>query len=313
MKDTLQYIFLLYLNRSGSSFVLNELSKSEDICVCPESDALFELLVRSHKVPPKKASAWATRIVNDYKFQTWNIGYSEVLNILLNAPDAVTGLLWLLKVYRDKHRPQAKVIVFKHSDLCYYADKFLKADPSIKFLCLYRDPRAVFISQSKAWLAPYKRHMTYSAIWFSLEYLKFVTALARIHPEKKLSLFYRNIVSFYPSCCITIASYLGLPMWETHSKGTYTASLPEALKNLHENLEQLPDESRIWQWKNSINPVQLWVIQRICKKAMNRVKIQLFKSDEKPHLGYWLQEAGAFAIDARYLIAKKVKRRIQRW
>ena len=36
----MKYIFILYLNRSGSTFLSNQLSKLSEILVCPEAEVL---------------------------------------------------------------------------------------------------------------------------------------------------------------------------------------------------------------------------------------------------------------------------------
>ena len=55
-------ILLTYVNRSGSTYLANLLSASENICVCPEGDRLVSLFLENPGVPFHYNTQWETKL-----------------------------------------------------------------------------------------------------------------------------------------------------------------------------------------------------------------------------------------------------------
>ena len=266
----MQYIFLNYINRSGSSFLANTLSRCSEICVCPEGDILFDILCwrPNRTVSIKK---WRKKIipllVNDFKLQTWNLNTDDYMDIVSHPKNAFELFIKLLNTYQKKHFPQANTIVFKHPEMLHLRTT-LENRQNFQLLLLVRDPRAVFESQRQSFLKPYNKIMNVSCTNVIRSYHRMYNYLhnktAKYHYIK-----YEDLILNFDKTLENLTAYYALPSFKTwNNSGHYYTSIPQQLMNIHPIIQEPPQAERIHRWKKTIKKSHQQIIEFQCNELM---------------------------------------------
>ena len=139
----MQVVFITYLNRSGSTFLVNQLSKDPKVLVMPEGEILVTKLLFNPRGIPQRNILKILRKDAKIKHWVWNIK---------DLPDSDLPLtnagvfFYLIDKYRQKNAPDAEIVVFKAWELIETVGRIpsgLVADYNVRFYGLIRDLRAV--------------------------------------------------------------------------------------------------------------------------------------------------------------------------
>jgi len=288
----MQLLLVTYISRSGSTLFLNQLSKFENFCVCPEADVLVkEFLYYPLKI--FEASALRKRlaniIANDPKLRAWNISEKEADLISLKR----TGLeifIAFLQVYRNRVNPKASTIAFKAVELanCYSSfENHAENDYSIKHLAILRDPRGIYNSQSKT-KKPFKNkyfntNPLITAYLFN-HMLRSLSTYERDYPNPVLTLRFEDFIEDPTETIQSVCKKLGISLGNTSdndSKSLYVR-LPVEQKKIHENVIKPAIGTKVDEWKTDLS-----------KRAINLIShevastVRLYYPDiVKPKIGF---------------------------
>ena len=219
----MQLLFVTYISRSGSTLFLNQLSKYENFCVCPEADVLVkEFLYYPLKIfdASELRKKLAKLIANDPKLRAWHISANEADQISLKR----TGLeifIAFLQVYRNRVNPKASTVVFKAVEMvnCYSSfENFAENGYSVKHVAIFRDPRGIFNSQSKT-KTPIKNkcintNPLVTAYLFN-HMLRSVSAYKNDYPNSSLTLRFEDFIQKPNETIERICAKLGVNLGNT--------------------------------------------------------------------------------------------------
>ena len=262
----MKIIFISYMNRSGSSFLCNELSKAKEFCVCPEADILFDIFCWKplKRISKKKWKSIIRIIANDLKFKMWEIGIYFLNNIETDKLTRWNIFILILYEYQRLNNPKAKFIVFKHPEISHLKGFPIEPFSDVYFIHLLRDPRAVFYSQKNAFAPVLNTSMSDNCLTTAHEYKSYYKKIITGHFKSKV-IKYEDLISEYQKTIAELQEFFnpGSPV-SFNVKGNYKDKIISTNQHLHKNLDEKPDTGRIKAWENQLTDLEVSVIEKYC-------------------------------------------------
>jgi hypothetical protein len=256
----LQIIFITYINRSGSTFLLNQLSKFKGVLALPEGEILVEKLLR---YPQQLANINLNELFqSDFKLLSWNLSKKDINDINTQAKN-IEVFFNVLNKYRDVNCPESDILLFKAYEFIHM-DNLFKRDIQDKYnfeiIAIIRDIRGIFASQKNNYYRGRGlENNPFSAVkkWndFIRNYQKFANDLIPVQYES-LILNFENV---FKNLLIKIN-----PEFEKRGKIEYkTVSdiIPPSQKNLHPFIDLPPIKAKVDQWKNELKKDEIFIIE----------------------------------------------------
>ncbi len=293
----MRIVFLTYINRSGSTFLVNQLSKHPGIIIVPEGEILVkELLFNPAGVPDKTV---LSTLISDHKLKQWNWDHSALQNINLDRSNAEL-FFDLLEIFKNSNSPDAEVVVFKAWELIYTLGKLpakLIDKFSVRYYGLIRDPRAVFASQStNLYLG---KSLERNSLRTTMKWKEFIS-ICTSGNHRITIIYYEKMILEYNLFFEDLFINLDLTWREDYNndKGKVFEQLPEDQRILHPDIDLAPQSDSVDRWKHIIHQSDVDIIQLIASKNIQekgyvlvRGKGPIFQTIYKLFknlLGYWL-------------------------
>ena len=170
----MKIVFLTYVNRSGSTYLANLLSASDDICVCPEGDMLVSLFLESpgkaFRLDRHRRAELEKLIHADSKLKYWGIG-DDIFNVLEEVNSNIAVFLAFLQYYQLNQKPEASFILFKAerlADLIPVIEDSRISGNTFKYISMIRDPRGVYESQKRTQVPGTGRSMSSNPVFTAI-------------------------------------------------------------------------------------------------------------------------------------------------
>ncbi len=318
----MKLIFITYINRSGSTFLANLLSKSPEVLVCPEAEVIMdELLVNPNNgfhFDLVTKNKWENIILTDEKLKFWDLK-TEDLKELENVKSNFEAFHTILKVYLGKTKPAASTVVYKAERLIDLFQEIFESFGGIYnmyLVAIIRDCRAVFQSQ-RTTIHPYNnRSMNMNPVETVLLWNKFVKSYFRMNDKKNLYMLkYENLISDPENSISLLQFKLGLPKIETWSEqGDLYQRIPENQRSLHKNINTGPMVERITDWEDTIRKSDRFIIDLLGRNLIKRLEYQIFEKHSF-NLGFytlilyfWLQYVIAILLGKMIFHFKRIIR-----
>ncbi len=299
MQEMESIILLAYQNRSGSSFLFEQLSKYANVCVCLESEILiYELLMRPFddfaKIGLGRVLEWAA---NDPKFIHWNLG-SEELKGLLNVKTNFDAFVFILKAYKNKVLPEANAIAFKGTKVIDFLRTYPKLTQSSKFITvgLVRDPRGIFNSQLKNVDSIGNKPFVQSAVSFSFSWNRYVKKITELEAKYEMKIIkYEDFIAN-----TDVQNVWGHPITISYrTEGNYYKRIPESQKHLHKLVPLESKPPRINAWQNELNEKDIYTIDFFTKDFRSLFSYENSKVNLSIRVFYYLiTESIKFILNA---------------
>jgi len=267
-------ILISYVNRSGSTFLLNELSKFTIFGCLPEADQLVKLTLSSKINPARNLNKFITqltktrkdpklakaKLTTNFAFTTPKASDSKG-DIFLQCLNDLTKHIW----------PEATIAVFKNTFCHHVYTKFFVNNPDVALILLTRDPRAIFYSQKNtqgSWSKP----MSNSAIQTALEWNSFVDYKNKIiknQPARVIEVNFENLILNIDRETNRILALLNSSdhTSTTRIKG-YSKLIPEELKKIHQNINLEAQPTFISKWQEGLTKSEIEKIETLCRTRM---------------------------------------------
>lgn len=285
----MKILFLSYVNRSGSTYLLNLLSSSPDIMACPEGDwPVIHLL----EDPPAKYSFPGDLdqvFRSDPKMKQWQLesrDFNEIRGDLTN----LEVFIRLLETTRRRFKPGAKTVVFKAERLVYLFDRINRcrsSGPEFVFLYLMRDIRAVWLSQKNTLNPLTGKPFSSSAALTAVFWKRHLMALEKHSSRMKIvRIRYEQLVrpgeEFYSELekSISMEGFSLDPL-----KGDYSAMVPPGHRSIHPDISAGPNTARMDAWKTELNESEVKEIELVAGNTLQYYGYSLSGSPVK--LGYF--------------------------
>ena len=267
-------ILISYVNRSGSTFQLNELSKFTIFGCLPEADQLVKLTLSSKINPARNLNKFITqltktrkdpklakaKLTTNFAFTTPKASDSKG-DIFLQCLNDLTRHIW----------PEATIAVFKNTFCHHIYTKFFVNNPDVALILLTRDPRAIFYSQKNtqgSWSKP----MSNSAIQTALEwngFMDYKNKILKKHPARAIEVKFENLILNIDGETNRILALLN-SSGHTSTTGIkgYSKLIPEELKKIHQNIDLEAQPTFISKWQEGLTKSEVEKIETLCRSRM---------------------------------------------
>ena len=273
---SMEIIFLTYVNRSGSTYLANILSGSDNILVCPEADVLVRELLEDPLAEAGSSGTVMDRL-NPYlkldnKLSSWDL---PQLKDGFCDPGArnIDVFVLLLDYYRNLVKPTASKILFKAERLVFLIDKLATLNDhrfSFQFISIVRDPRAVYYSQQKTRIPESGKWMSKNPVFTGI-YWGMHNRLA-MKLTRELSLFivkYEDLVQQFIPVMDALIEFLNIPAFDYNpEKRDLPDRMPENHRDIHKQINQKPLEDKLNDWANSLNRKDVVLIETVTESVM---------------------------------------------
>lgn len=245
----MKIVFLLYINRSGSTYLCQELSKYDDILVCPEADILADLLLIQPNKKPKDVAGLLKQFSRDEKFSQWGI---EPEKLSIGNKDNYEVFKNLLKAYRKKVKPNAETIIYKAERL-FQLKNVLASSQDTRFIWLIRDLRAVYHSQKSSINPQTGNCFSLNPVATALYWNSYIKTLTNHQYKSAQIIHFENLISNYPDSIDNIIRHLEIDLQAKLAEGDLFQRISKSHLELHKNITNPPDISRISEWQDGLS------------------------------------------------------------
>lgn len=271
----MNFIFLTYVNRSGSTFLANLLDSSPEILACPEGDALISYFLENPGGTFKLDDKTGKRLINifssDTKLQNWGDGKLFVQG-LENAKNNLEAFITILINYRNNVKPDAEFILFKGERIVHLISKILRIKNNHKtyFIAIIRDPRGVYASQKRTFFPETKKLMSTNPVRTSLLWKEHVKrVLINDNQDNLFVLRYEDLVMNIDDNIKDISRLLNLGLSGiTPGQGALVKRLPHNHKSIHLNCDKPPDQKKVQEWENMLSKSEILKIEFVTNKLL---------------------------------------------
>jgi len=269
----LKILFLTYISRSGSTLLSNLLNQYDPILSCPEADILVKKLLYNPHDQIFNDKLFSN-VINDQKFSCWNLTLNE-LEYLTNYYTHIELFLKILELYKNKTKPDAKIILFKSVELIDLVEVITNAIPALAtfwFLSLIRDCRGIFLSQKSTLIN--NRPMNDNPLITAYQWDSFVKKSIALEEENLIKILKYEELVRHPNEKIDGLLkdvQLNEKLIKNNDNKEYFDRLSQEQKHIHPLIITPPDPSRIDRWKFELNQTSTYLIESITDKSLKRM------------------------------------------
>jgi hypothetical protein len=195
-------------------------------------------------------------LYDDEKFRAWGVSEHDLLDLLYGCeyPVKFSDILHAaLSLSLDK---SCRVIVHKNGHLFRCVDRIESEVPAAKFLFVYRDPRAVFNSQSKSKRSADDQIMQSDILFFALDVADARKRLRILRVRNNfLVVDYERLVADFDAEFERVLAFIGVTNVKCPQSSCYVDRIPGRQKALHQLVDGDPQSRRIFAWANEL-PLQ---------------------------------------------------------
>ncbi len=267
----MKLIILTYVDRSGSTFLANQISRCPSVFVFPEAGGLSRYLLENPLQKFKGNKFLEKRLLiktkQNYQLQQWPL--KELINRSWDiATKNIDVFIEMLKLYAAKLGSKADIWMFKQPNLFSLHENkgYLNKQPfKLEHICLLRDPRAVFNSQYSAsklfpTLSFYKNPLISAHTWlYFYKKAKIYSKDTNFH-----LVYYEKLLLDLPGQLKELGKFLGIetPSFKVIGKGKLFNLLSDIEKILHQKIDDNPDGSRSNAWEIELKPAVIKLIEQ---------------------------------------------------
>lgn len=265
----MKYLFLSYINRSGSTYFANEISRSATICVCPEAEILYDLFLRSpqRRLSKNEVLRGIRMVNNDKKFKAWKFVINETE---YQTSDPFKLFCSILEGFRKKYYPKAAMILFKHNylyRLLHYPE--IRSNENIFWINLIRDPRAIYASQKRT-ISPFtKKVMSKNPVAFIDNWNDYAGTIGNTPVSRnRIIVKYETLISHFDDTMEKTGNRLqNIFSWNDirHAPQQLANWISEEYNAIHKNINEPPQSEYVNAWRSFLSKYELMVIHSLVK------------------------------------------------
>lgn len=267
--DQRQIVFLMYENRSGSTFLASRLDLHPEIGVTIETEAFADLLETGASI---RDAADVDRVVatffGDEKFGQWGIEREELRAALaaLGAPADFEAILRTVLDLHFRSGPLSYYLV-KGTRLTHHIARLRREVPTARYLHILRDPRGVFGSQKQSVGSYTARAMNEDPRDAARRWAANARRVDRVTGPDLMEVRYEDLIADYDRTMDAVRRFVArddLPALAAAGDfdgEAYLARIPEDQRHLHRNLLRKPRADRIEAWREELTDTEIALSQ----------------------------------------------------
>lgn len=278
-----KFIFISYINRSGSTLLLNMLSKLKGFFVCPESNQFFDLFLQKPNEFFGESLAFRNKfhlaISQDPQIKHLKLDKIYGIDKIPKGGTNLEMFFNLLDDYKNLVMPGAKHIVYKHNNLYQLMDK-VPIIPGHKtmFITLIRDVRGIFASQCKT-VNPYSGHrLNNNPLITAYSWNKLINhTIYNANRKNIYTIKFEDLISNNKTCIVELLKKLDIsnPVTEFNRSFWLENRLPEQEKSLHPNINLSPVLEKPEEWKEELDTIDIRILGKISNNELKHFKYDL--------------------------------------
>ncbi|MEZ5063822.1 MAG: sulfotransferase [bacterium] len=267
--------FLVYLNRSGSTFLARLLAEHADVAVSLEAQ-FDDGLVRAGGGLRARDEADLDRLLDhllaDAKFSAWNVDAERLKTRLLDAGLPLTFPKFLRAALAETFAgDSASVHIYKNGRMLERPAEFRRLFPDAKVVFVLRDPRAVLASQQRSLDSRTRRPMSSSAVVTARWFRRTMRTLERHVDGGWLYVVrFEDLVADPEREVGRVLSFLGATPGRRDAEAGYADRIPEAQRHLHRNVGGTARRERTESWREELSPRDVALVESIAGPEMER-------------------------------------------
>ncbi|WP_161949882.1 sulfotransferase family protein [Desulfofustis glycolicus] len=271
-------VFLLYMNRSGSTLLAHLLDQYRDIGVTPEADIPDGLLLSTADIREEiDILSYLDKLYRNRKFSAWNVDRDRLERALrgMIPPYGFEHiLLEILSLYFSSSH--ARVYIYKRGHYINHVPELRRLFPGCRFLFIERDPRAIFESQKRSVDSVSGRVMAVNAVERAIKYVRTMKLVERYSSDGDFfSLRFEDLVSDPDRAICPVLDFLGVDNRET-VRSRYFQKIPESQHHLHRGILAKPALKKIDEWQKVLRHEEIDAMQWIAGRTIRSRGYELF-------------------------------------
>lgn len=267
MKTEFNFILLLHLSRSGSTYLARHLAENcSDLAVISETNYFRTLLAHQKidkKYQPKKL---ALLITEDPKFKSFQFSKKEILEALQNCENHKEAIISITEMilYRLGINGVTNILI-KDGGLVDFIPEVVTLFPNIKIIHITRDPRGCINSMlhTPKSFNKGKSSMGWDDIALCVsQYQDFMVKINKIEGAgiAMLPVIYENLVSDKNAVIENAINYLELlPCAEDKNRSKNLLRKKELI--IHKNIYNPEKKERVSAWKHELKRWEIIYIE----------------------------------------------------
>jgi hypothetical protein len=239
----------------------NLISRSPEICVCPEAEILFKLLLTE---PDKLLSACMIKnyvqiLKSDSKFRLWKISIDK---LFLKNKTNLENFFQILENFQKQNYKDAHIIAFKHNYLFKLARYDFKEN-QVLFFNILRDPRSIFASQ-KITVSPNTGNpMCKNALSFSDSWNKYNQKINNLESNNAKTIYFEDLTAHTDLVMNDIFEFAGCNnKWESvkGNQNELSKWISDEYKLIHRNIDECPKPEVSEKWKRVLKKREMAIL-----------------------------------------------------
>lgn len=278
-------VFISYINRSGSTFLLNLFSKSKDILACPEA----EILVNEFLILPEKKftlnelyiQKLNKYIKHDLKFKNWNLKFQEISGIK-NVRKNFDAFVYILNKYREKVKPKAKFIIFKAERIVHLYNSISEEDKikyNLKLILIIRDCRAIFASQKSTYFIDKQKPMSSNPVYTAILWNIFLSKYKILKKRNDVILIkFEDLISNLHAKFCELLDIISISEFDFSDSvaGDLYDRIPLNQKEIHKNILDAQKLDKINDWNQTLSRKEIKLIELTSCKYLQLFGYEIF-------------------------------------
>lgn len=266
-----KFLFLIYDNRSGSTYLSALLNQYSQIYVSEELDIIYHLLENKRKfIDPSYIEKFKKFIIKNSREEEKIELYIDLINSykIVNK-DYVSFFNHVLNSVINT-KTKSEIVIIKSPRTFYHINDLISINRNFRFLHIIRDGRAVFSSKKNSISVSGKKMDTNpinaARIW------KKKLKIADKNSEVIYTIQYEDLINS-PDIIISrfCSAYLNITyLIKTEQLSEYQKRIPLAQKHLHDNIGKNPKIVNIDKWKNNLTKNEIFTFELINKKFLKK-------------------------------------------
>jgi hypothetical protein len=268
-------IFVTYINRSGSTFLVNNLSKSADILVCPEAEILIDLFLNSPAEPFNPDKNFSDKLLNaikkDTKLKYWGLSEEDIVYDITRGMNCFDAFIKVIETYKRKVKPQSNTLVFKAEKLIFFYNRIhpLTRSYNIKFVSITRDCRAIFYSQNHIFIPETNQLMETNSLRLAKRWNTFIRLAEKYSKNDDfITVSYESLINDFNNYFKFVCEKLDIKPIKTKNKGDLWLRMPASHLTIHNCMENAPEIEKINLWHDKISPDHLYILELVSRKLL---------------------------------------------
>jgi len=280
MGNIKQIAFLIYDNRSGSTYLAALLAEIAGVGVTIESDFIARLIERRFAIRSEGDLEKLIRLLySEKKFSDWKISKNRLRTALAILPIPVAMNAIFDTIFSLSFTDEAiEYMIFKGPRLSHHVQCLRRVFQSPKFIYIVRDPRAVVSSQFRTHARDDRPPMSSDPVRSAVRWRRTVRRMRAADGPDILQVRYEDLIAGKDKTMARICRFLEteelspLTYSQREKAARYFDNIPEDQKHMHANVANgEPIGKRVDAWRSELSETDIHLIQTVALREMKQL------------------------------------------